>query len=508
MITLLGVFAASCVLGLLLTRLARACARGVGLVDKPDGRRKMHVRSVPAAGGPAVFVAALVSMAVVAFVDNPLQERLAERTFPLLGLGLASLLICGVGVVDDLFGLRGRHKLLGQVLAVAIVLGFGVVVEKVSLFGWTVDLGLLALPFTAFWLLGAINALNLIDGMDGMSGSIGVITCLAMGGMAVVGQHWAMAAVAVAMSGALLGFLRYNLPPASIFLGDSGSMLIGLVVGFLGIQCSLKGPATIALAAPIALMTIPILDTLLAITRRKLTGRSIYSTDRGHLHHCLQRHGLSNRRALVLVAILCMVTVIGAFASLVLSNELVAVLSAATVVGILIVTRLFGHAEMMLIMHQLTAMASSFVRLRPGGQGRASEVRLQGSGGWNELWRSLQNWARPLSVLKMRLDVNAPAMHEGYHASWDHPDYDPDDPGLWHVAIPLSAQGQHVGRLELTGRNSALPVAPELTSVAKLLSEFEQALAALTLECGNANAMPSNRHQPIARPVPLVTTHT
>src|SRR5262249_13889999 len=152
--------------------------------------------------------------------------------------------------------------------------------------------------------------------------------CLALGAMAALQGQWAAAAVAAILAGALLGFLFYNFPPASVFLGDCGSMLIGLAVGVLAIRSSLKAPATVALAAPTALLILPIFDTTAAILRRKLTGRSLYTTDRGHLHHCLLRSGLSNRRALLAVAGLCLVTAVGALASLAWNNEALALLSA------------------------------------------------------------------------------------------------------------------------------------------------------------------------------------
>src|SRR5437868_2212657 len=154
----------------------------------------------------------------------------------------------------------------------------------------------MAVPVTLFLLLGAIGSLNLIDGMDGLLSTVGVLVSLAVAGMAVMGGHWLAACAAVALAGALLGFLRYNFPPATIFLGDSGSMLIGLVLGVLAIKSALKTPTTVALMAPAVLLTIPIFDTFAAILRRKLTGRSIYSTDRGHLHHCLLSRGLSRWR--------------------------------------------------------------------------------------------------------------------------------------------------------------------------------------------------------------------
>src|SRR5215472_9997611 len=127
-----------------------------------------------------------------------------------------------------------------------------------------------------------------------------------------------------------------------MFLGDSGSMLIGLVIGVLAIKSSLKGPATVALAAPAALLIVPIFDTTAAILRRKLTGRSIYSTDRGHIHHCLLRYGWGTRRTLLLVSCFCLLTAGGALASRIFQKDLLALLSAVGVVAILIAGRLFG----------------------------------------------------------------------------------------------------------------------------------------------------------------------
>src|SRR5262249_19372951 len=148
------------------------------------------------------------------------------------------------------------------------------------------------------------------------------------------------ACVAVSLTGALVGFLRYNYPPAKVFLGDSGSMLIGLVVGVLGLQCSLKGPTTVALAAPLALMAIPVLAPRAAIIRRKLTGRSIYMPDRGHLHHCLQRRGLSNNKILAAVSLLCLFTVLGGLGSMLWKNEALAVVPVAATIGFLVATKL------------------------------------------------------------------------------------------------------------------------------------------------------------------------
>src|SRR5262249_41039564 len=150
-----------------------------------------------------------------------------------------------------------------------------------------------------------------------------------------------------------LGFLRYNLPPATVFLGDSGSMLIGLILGTLAIESSLKAPATVALTAPVALLVLPIFDTTVAILRRTLTGRSLYATDRGHLHPCLWRSGLSTGGVFFLVAFFCLRVAPGALASRAFHNDWTALLPALTVISFLPLPRLFGHAELVLVKERI-----------------------------------------------------------------------------------------------------------------------------------------------------------
>src|SRR5262249_35566120 len=144
-----------------------------------------------------------------------------------------------------------------------------------------------------------------------------------------------------------------------------------------------------------------------------------YATDRGHLHHCLLHRGLSNWGVLLWVSFFCLVTVMGALASLALQNELFALLTALAVVGILIATRLFGHAEFLLVKDRLIATAVSLLRVRANGKAHQIEVRLQGSADWKELWGVLTTYAQQLNLTTVHLDVNVPLIHEGYHARWD-----------------------------------------------------------------------------------------
>jgi len=250
-------------------------------------------------------------------------------------------------------------------------------------------------------------------------------------------------------------------------------MLVGLVVGVLAIQGSLKGPATVALAAPLAVLTLPIFDTLAAIVRRKLTGRSVYATDRGHLHHCMLRRGLTATSVLSWVSGLGLVTMAGALASVALRNELFAILSAAAVVGILIATRLFGFAELLLVKNRLSATAGDFFRRATLNVPREVEIHLHGSGDWGRLWRELTAYATEHGLGSICLDINAPAIQETYHARWSSQTDDPADFTVWRAELPMVVDMQTVGRLEVAGRRGNGSMSSEISRLSTILADFE-----------------------------------
>jgi UDP-GlcNAc:undecaprenyl-phosphate/decaprenyl-phosphate GlcNAc-1-phosphate transferase len=470
-----------------LTPIARALGTRYGLCDHPDGGRKMHPRPIPVLGGIVILLSGTAGLCTALVAPNPFRDTLHEQLPHLLGLLLGAVVICGVGTIDDFRRLRGRYKLLGQLVAVAIVMASGLSVQRIRLFDWQLELGLLAIPFTVFWLLGAINSLNLIDGMDGLLGSMGLIISLAMAAMAILGQQWGAACLAIALAGAMLGFLPYNLPPASIFLGDSGSMLIGLVVGVLALQSSLKAPATVALAAPIAVLTIPIFDTAAAIIRRKLTGRSLYVADRGHLHHCLLRRGLSSGRVLLAISTFCLLSLAGALASLACNHELLALLSALAVVAILITTRVFGYTEFLLAKDHLVATAVSLFPRPANGSAHQIEIRLQGSIDWKVLWTKLTVVAAQLRLASIRLEVSAPAGHEAYHACWNRLHNSSGDPSVWRAQIPLLAERHPFGLLEVTGLRESTW---DGLAVARMVQLVEDYLALVCVPPSAVNGFP------------------
>ncbi len=252
-----------------------------------------------------------------------------------------------VGLIDDGWALRGRQKLLLQCLILSALVGGGTLIKQINIFGVDVELGVLAFPITVAWLLLAVNALNLIDGADGMATTAGCIISTGLGIIGLCSGSFLTAVIAFSLAAALLTFLVFNRPPASIYLGDAGSMTIGLFIGVLAVWSSVK-ESTILASAPVAILAIPLFDSTAAILRRWLTGRSIYTTDRAHLHHLLQEK-LGPVRMLLVVAGLCITTTSLAVLSVVFNQPWLAGLGVVMVTAMLILTRSFGHAEAKLL---------------------------------------------------------------------------------------------------------------------------------------------------------------
>ena len=463
-------------LSLCLTSVVKRMALRWGLVDEPDGRRKTHLGTVPLGGGLAIGVSMVLALAIHAFLFPQILDAYDESgSFHgnnrfLIGLFLACAVLVVVGVLDDRFGLRGRQKLFGQLIAVGVLLSAsGMSITKLGLFGAEMELGIVAIPFTVFWLLGAVNALNLMDGIDGLAATIGATAAFALAGMCLIGGRQVDAVVALALGGALVGFLRYNMPPASIFLGDTGSMLIGFLLGALALHSSLKGPTTVALAAPVAMLAIPILDSTAAILRRKLTGKSIYATDRGHMHHVIMGKGYSNRATVGIIAVASIGTCAAALGSVYWKNELLAGISVLVLILVLVASRIFGYAEYLLLRNRMLELGRSLIRPgRRDSEHRESSVQIQGSRDWNELWSQLRGLVER-HVVRVRLDLDLPRLQEGFHARWERAGDHDESLALTQV-FPVVAAGHVIGRLEVVGLLDGVDAEASQHAALKLLN--------------------------------------
>jgi UDP-GlcNAc:undecaprenyl-phosphate GlcNAc-1-phosphate transferase len=464
-------------IGLLVTPMVKRGAISIGLIDRPDAFRKIHSRAIAYGGGLAVFLTLLISLGWFAVLSDTWFSRATERTTEFLGLAVAAALICVIGLWDDYYGLGGKKKLLGQAVAGCVVLYTGPAVQDISLFGWTLHLGLFVYPVLLMWILFAINSVNLIDGMDGLASSVAISMSASLAIVGLWNGHPAEALVALALAGSLFSFLVYNFFPASIFLGDAGSMLIGLLIGSLLLWSTVTPSGDVPILISMAVMTIPLFDTSAAIIRRKFTGRSIYTVDRGHIHHCFRRNGMNVRTTMSCIALLSVVAGLGAIASVVVGGDIFALLGMISVIGVLAMTKSFGHSELLLLFRHAQAFLLSFVRSSDKHDVR---IQLQGERNWEGLWDELKTTAQRLALSRVRLDVNLPAKHEGYYAEWKSRAKKSDE-APWLTVLPLIGHnGRSIGRVELAGDRSEIPSFPVwLSKIGELLEQVELRVAVL-----------------------------
>ncbi len=463
---------------LVLVPVVRSLAHLVGVVDRPDADRKLHDRPVALGGGLAVFAALVVAFVGTILIDRQFFSRtlgdISTHWYVLFGAAGAMLM---VGLIDDAWNLRGRQKLLLQCLIIVVLVGSGTVVTQISVLGFDLNLGVFAFPVTVLWLLIAVNALNLIDGADGMATTAGCIICLGLGFFGLQMGSSFSAVVGFALAAALFGFLFFNLPPASIYLGDAGSMMIGLFVGALAVWSNFKESAVLA-SAPIAILAIPLFDSTAAVLRRWLTGRSIYVTDRAHLHHLLQEK-YGSKRMLLLVAVLCAITTTSSIFSARWNQPWLAAVGVLIVLALLVMTRSFGHAEARLLMGRAAHFAQSFT-LAPSTsdiEKQQRRVPLQGVGQWETIWEPLVEFAKTQELARVKIDLNLAWLHEGYHANWQSVRL-PEKAFQLNISVPLFTtrisddRQVQIGRLEIIARANDPGVYERIGDLSDQLSDL------------------------------------
>ncbi len=290
------------IFSLLLTPLVRNYAQKWGYVDEPDLARKLHITPVPRMGGVAIALAYVLSYVTLYLIGLQGGRHIMDAGFAVaLRVAPAAGLIFMIGIWDDLQTIRPWQKFLGQIVAAVIVYFAGVHVQGFG--GWQLH-DAWSLPATVFWLVLCTNAVNLIDGVDGLATGVGMFATATTLLAAMLQNNIDLAWAVAPLLGCLLGFLRYNFNPATIFLGDSGSLLIGFLLGCYSIIWSQKSATILGMTAPLLALAIPLLDTALAVVRRFMRRQPLFTADRGHIHHRLLDRGLSPRRvALVLYGI-------------------------------------------------------------------------------------------------------------------------------------------------------------------------------------------------------------
>ena len=311
---LIAVFASAATVALVLTPTIRAVARRTGTLDHPSERRT-HNSATPRPGGIAIAAAWAGTLIAFARYGNP-TIRAAIGTMPLVPILVGSLLVFAVGLLDDLRSVPASVKLIAEVLGASALVGAGLLISHVTMFGIVLPFGWLSVVITMVWIVGITNAFNLVDGLDGLATGLAIIAGATCTAIVIIRGERGTAAVLVALLGGLVGFLPFNFNPASIFLGDSGSLLIGFVLALTAITGFQKGATALAVGVPLLIFALPIVDIVNTIARRlrrsngardrslrKALSRLV-QPDQEHIHHRLMARGLSHRSAvLVLYAI-------------------------------------------------------------------------------------------------------------------------------------------------------------------------------------------------------------
>jgi UDP-GlcNAc:undecaprenyl-phosphate GlcNAc-1-phosphate transferase len=443
-------FISSVLVAAVLTPAIRSLARRWGLLDHALTSRKVHGKPIPRLGGIAIVLGFHAPLAALLFVNTEVGRRFYAEPHKAFGLFAGGLVIAALGVWDDLRGTTARSKFLVQFAVAAFMYAAGFRIDHISNpYGEAIQLGWLALPFTMLWIAGVVNAMNLIDGLDGLAGGVALIAIATTFAMAALRGEPLMILFTAALAGAVLGFLIYNFNPASIFMGDTGSMFLGFVLATTSIQTNLKAQTTVALVVPIIALGFPIADTLLAMARRAARGVPLFSADRGHIHHRLQDLGLSQRKTVLVLY----------GASILLGGAALAVSHASSSQTTWFLLALSGIAYFALrkLGYLSFAKAQQILAERKQNLETRAAVRhvgsrLRSARGISEVWSALRAAAEALSAsaiafhlpdlepLRAGFDDLPPTAHRARFGLF------PERPGNTHIELGWSDGRTHVNR--------------------------------------------------------------
>jgi UDP-GlcNAc:undecaprenyl-phosphate/decaprenyl-phosphate GlcNAc-1-phosphate transferase len=410
-------FILACLVSALLTPWVRRFALRHRLFDDHVSSRKVHGRPIPRLGGLAIaagFYAPLLGLLFASSGVGSIFYGSSRQAMAFLVGGVAML---ALGIYDDIRGSGAIKKFVVQFTIAGALYFAGFRIEQISLpFVHLLSLGPLSFVFTLLWIVGVINAMNLIDGLDGLAtgvGLFGVTTTFVLAG--IRGDPIMMLFMA-ALGGSLVGFLIYNFNPASIFMGDTGAMFLGYVLAVGAMQTSQKSSTTVAILVPIVALGVPITDTLLAMLRRAIRGRPMFSADRSHIHHKLLDLGLTQRQAVVILYGVSFLLGGTALLLTVASSAQAAVILVAMALAGFLGIRKLGYGQ---LKHSAPSQAQIDVRRQLD--------RLAGATDEERLWRELKGAAQALGLTSIRISLmcwqeSDSVSIQREHGDWSNPD--------------------------------------------------------------------------------------
>jgi UDP-GlcNAc:undecaprenyl-phosphate/decaprenyl-phosphate GlcNAc-1-phosphate transferase len=299
----LGLFFSGLLAAFVLTRYVRDFATSRGWVTAPSQERHMHSTALPRLGGVAIFLSFICCMGIAALWAL-FHAQIHSQPFlkPMATILGPAALVFLLGVYDDLKGVGPYFKFAVQGIAASMLYAGGLRIVNVPvLFGDRALPAIIGWAFTVIWVLAITNAFNLIDGLDGLAAGSALFSTMVVFVVALLNGPLLVELMSIALAGSILGFLRFNFNPATIFLGDSGSLFIGFLLSALALFGAQKAPTIVAVAIPIVSFGLPILETVLSVVRRLISGRPVFTADREHIHHKLLQHGLTHRQVVILL---------------------------------------------------------------------------------------------------------------------------------------------------------------------------------------------------------------
>ena len=428
MYSMIFLAAASFALTLIFTPLFRNMALRLKLVDEPDHHRKIHKVPIPRIGGVAI-AASVVGAFGLLFLFR-LKAGLilsADAPFALRLLPAVAVIFC-VGLVDDIFQVRPMYKLAAQIVAAILAWQSGIHLSSIGMHNFPV---IFSFILTIVWIVACSNAMNLIDGVDGLAAGVGLVASVTTLIAALFHHNLELAFATVPLVGALLGFLRFNFSPASVFMGDCGSLTLGFLLGCYGIVWSEKSTTVLSMAAPLIVLFVPLLDASLAIVRRFIRQQPIFGADRGHIHHKLLSLGLPPWRVVLILYGFCG---LAGVAGLILTAKQIPYHSYVVIIVLLIAwlaIQHLGYSE--LGMASRVIFGGGFHRLLNGQLSLAKfEQELMASDTLEEIWELLcrDSLEFGFSVIELRIDDEVQRRRTGM--GWQ---IRVDFPGRGHIVL-------------------------------------------------------------------------
>src|SRR5215813_8114863 len=345
--TYITLFTLSFFTAMLVTPVVRRKASEWGAIAQPDSDRHIHSHPTPRLGGVAIYIAFIATLLCVPFLGNMVSESFRANLLKFVALFAPATFIFLFGVYDDFRGASAPLKFTFQILAAVMVYAAGFRIENLSTpFGSQLSLPApLSVPATILWIVVITNAFNLIDGIDGLAAGASVFALISILVFSVAQGNPEISLIAVVLVGSVMGFLRYNFNPATIFLGDSGSMFLGFLAAVLSLAGSQKGSTIVAIAIPLVSFGLPVTEAGLSLVRRIASGEPVFQSDRRHIHHMLLRQGLTQRQAVILLYAVCALFSLFGLMLLNPRRNLAALIFFVLGVGIVFGVQRLGYAE-------------------------------------------------------------------------------------------------------------------------------------------------------------------